>query len=120
MSTLPRKRAELVADYNELAKTLGKPEISAKTFNGTNGALTQALEDLRASTSPRRMAMTNETQIALVDIARSMNLNAKLARAKLRRMYGSDANNTLPPTLSEKNWIYAREHETRVRELLGS
>jgi hydroxymethylpyrimidine/phosphomethylpyrimidine kinase len=120
MTNLPRKRVDLVAEYNELAKSLGKPEITTKSFNGTNGALTAAIEELRASMSPRRRAMTNADQIAVVDIAREMNLNAKLARAKLRRLYANAENVDLPPTLGERNWVYSREHLPRVRELLLS
>jgi hypothetical protein len=111
---------QLIAHYNNVQRALNNDHIDVVAFNGTNGALRARIHNLtRVSNGTTRREMSNATQISIVDIARDMNIDAKRARAKLRRMYSRDDNNELPKIISRENWIVSRDDEQKMRDLLS-
>jgi hypothetical protein len=61
--------------------------------------------------------VTSEQTISIADIARAMNVDQKVARAKLRRLYASQPANTLPKPVGE-GWTFAVSDESKLRNLL--
>lgn len=109
---------QLIAHHNAIQRALNVDHVDVDAFNGTNGALRARIHNLtRATNGTTRREMSNSTQISIVDIARDMNIDAKRARAKLRRLYARD-DATLPKIISRENWIVSRDDEMKMRELL--
>lgn len=113
------KRNELLATLNNEMRVDNVEHIDITKFNGTNGALQARIDEIRnARNTTRRRVLSNDKQISAVDIAKSLNINPKIARAKLRRAYARDVENALPQSLSNDNWVFAREHENVIKDLL--
>lgn len=110
-------KSQLIAQYNEIAQSMNVATI--ETFNGTMGALRAKIDALRTSTTRRKRVLTNETHISLIDIARELSIDAKIARAKFRRIYATRDANDLPITRDE-NWVFSRDDIERVKTLLTS
>lgn len=113
------KRQAALDELNALRAEAGlEPATMPK---GPIGVIREMIEQQRAANSGgRRRVLTNDKQISAVDIAKTIGVNPKIARAKLRRAYARDTEGALPVSLSNDNWVFSRDDEAAITELLKS
>ena len=101
----------LLARHNELADALGDKQLSA--WKASKAKLAERIADLEARIKPARASAT-DALFHLTDLCRELGLNAKVARAKMRRLYAKDAT-TLPKPVTK--WAWQPDDADEVRNL---
>jgi hypothetical protein len=117
---------DLVARANELDPTLNAKPI--KIWKGKKSDLQakiDSLADVCASLAPRTSKPKKEKKttepradvVTVAELARRVDQNPKVVRARLRRLYSKGTADL--PTPVEGPWTFSRKDETRVLALIS-
>lgn len=99
----------LLARHNELADALGDKHLSA--WKASKAKLAERIADLEARIKPAKASAT-DALFHLTDLCDELRINAKVARAKMRRLYAKDAS-ALPRPVTRWAWDPADADEVR-------
>lgn len=106
--------AKLVAKLAERQKQLEQPVgVSNQTSKKTSKQIEMRPSD--APGKPSKQAKSEPKTIALADLARELNINPKIARAKARRR-----SDELPKTLNDESWTFPASAKQKLIEFLQS
>ena len=100
--------ASLLATRNELAARLDIKPLA--TWKASKARLQEQIDEFNARLTPTRK---RDDLFHLTDLCRELSMNAKVARAKARRLYAKDAT-TLPTPVTK--WAWDMSDQDRVRE----
>lgn len=99
--------SSLLATRNELAARLDVKPIA--TWKASKAKLQEQIDEFTARLTPTRK---RDDLFHLTDLCRELSMNAKVARAKARRLYAKDAT-TLPTPVTKWAWDMADQDEVR-------
>jgi hypothetical protein len=98
----------LLATRNELAARLDVKSIAS--WKASKAKLQEQIDEFTARLTPTRK---RDDLFHLTDLCRELGMNAKVARAKARRLYAKD-DTTLPTPITK--WAWDMSDQDRVRE----
>ena len=100
--------SSLLATRNELAARLDVKPIA--TWKASKAKLQEQIDEFTARLTPTRK---RDDLFHLTDLCRELGMNAKVARAKARRLYAKH-DTTLPTPVTK--WAWDMSDQDRVRE----
>jgi hypothetical protein len=103
---------ELLADLNALREKSGKAPI--KVWKASRTKLEEAIKACDSvSAEPVKTVKASGNGVSLVEIAKELDMDDKVARAKLRRM-----GDVVPTSGGEHRWVFAAKDVPTVKGLL--